>query len=294
MIFHLRFVFGHWGHEKSSFQTVFVKLTLSLLRPSTPQHPPLPSATGCNHLLGMWTSRRPAACSTFLTTKTDSLQRPRYRFFSLVQKYTHFHPHMALHILHSYILLSTEQWLWQHSSWLHGCYWAIELVRTTLSPCTLVHWLLHLYTSRRCKKINVHWKLKGRLSQVCPQVRGALWDIDEFPLLQKPCWDNTPTRILLTEAVQTVHLGKVGQYFIIRWDEICLQSQYRKNKLEWKFISHQKAQLPPWLLRPTVAFVRNTFFHPCFLVLLTWFTKVWHNLSSTGDYWLHTATLKHV
>lgn len=92
--------------------------------------------------------------------------------------------------------------------------------------------LLHLYMSRRCKKINVHRKLKGRASQVCPQVRGALWDIDKSLLLQKPCWDNTSTQILLTEVVQTVHLGKVGRYFIIHWDEICLQSRYRKTN--WK------------------------------------------------------------
>lgn len=238
--------FDHRGLEDSSFMTVFVKLTLPRLRPSTSPHLPPPSTAGCNHLLGTWISRRPAAHSTLLPTKTDSSQRPRYSFFSLVQKNTHSHPHVAPHILHSYILSSTEQWFWQNPPLGSGD--AIRLfgwVSITFSPSTLMHsklmtrslnmslftapQLLHLYTSRRRKKINVHRKLKEGVSQVCPQVRGALWDIDESPLLQKPCWDNTSTRILLTEVVQTVHLGKVGQYFIIRWDEICLQSRYKKT-----------------------------------------------------------------
>jgi len=42
-------------------------------------------------------------------------------------------------------------------------------------------------------------KLKGRGRPDCPQVRDALWDIDQSPVLQSK---NTSTRKLLTKAVQ--------------------------------------------------------------------------------------------
>ena len=68
--------------------------------------------------------------------------------------------------------------------------------------------LPYLYTGLRYKKINVHRKLKGRVNRVCPQVRGALWDIDLSPLLEKAHWDNTSTRILLTKAVKPFNAVK--------------------------------------------------------------------------------------
>lgn len=88
--------------------------------------------------------------------------------FSHSRRSTHtFTPHVAPHILHSYILSSTEQWLWQTPPL--GSVHAIRLFRrvnATFSSSALAHsklmtWslntsrspspqLLHLYTSRGC------------------------------------------------------------------------------------------------------------------------------------------------
>lgn len=60
-------------------------------------------------------------------------------------------------------------------------------------------------------------------------------------------------------------------YYPLRWN---LPSEsIQENKLEWKLILHQRAQLPPWLFQPTTTFVKNTFFSG-FLMLLTLFFKV--------------------
>lgn len=304
--------FGHCGLEKSSFLTAFVKLTLSLLRPSTSPHLP-PSATGCNHLLGTWISRRPAAHSTLLTTKTDSSQRPRYSFFSLVQKNTHFHPHVALRMLHSYILSSTEQWFWQNTPL--GCEDAIKLfgwVSATCSPSTLTHsklmtrslnmslfmasQLLHLYTSRRRKKNQCPSEVERRSESGLPTGQRCIVGYWRVP---------TASEAMLRQHVYTNIIDRSGTnrssrqsgpilYYPLRWN---LPSQsIQENKLEWKLILHQKAKLLLWLLKTATAFIRMTFFSrlPFFFMWLTLFSEVEHALSTSGGRWRHAATSKSV
>lgn len=279
---------GLCGLENSSFLTVFVKLTLSLLRPSTSPHLAPPSAAGCNHLLGTWISRRPAAHSTLLTTKTDSSQRPRYSFFSLVQKNTHFHPHVALRILHSYILSSTEQWFWQNTPL--GSEDAIRLlgwVSTTFSPSTLkVNDSLSKYVPVHGSSIATLIYEQETQENQCPsEVERSESGLPTGQRCIVGYWRvPTASEAMLRQHVYTNIIDRNGTnrssrqsgpilYYPLRWN---LPSEsIQENKLEWKLILHQKAKLLPWLLQPATAFIRTTrpptyFFYAAYFVFQSW------------------------
>lgn len=139
----------------------------------------------------------------------------------------------------------------------------VELVRTTLSPSTLEHsklmmvskyvrsHLLNCYAYIRAgdarKSMSIgswkeEWVRFAHRSEVhcgiltsshCCRSHVETTHLHEY-YWQKPCkpfisakWANT--------------LVSAGMKFVFRVNT-------EKNKLEWKFISHKKAQLPPWLL----------------------------------------------
>lgn len=83
--------------------------------------------------------------------------------------------------------------------------------------------------SWRCSKINDHWKLKGRVSQVCLAGQRCIVGYRLVPIAAEGVLRQHIYTNVIDKSSRTVHLGKVERHFIIRRDEIHFHSQYMKT-----------------------------------------------------------------